>query len=158
MKRQRSFVGVSLMACLIWGLVGGALIARADPPREHPHYLRALSDLRHARAFLTVPGEDKVVNHEKVALLNIDKTIDDIKRAAIDDGKDLNDHPPIDTSLKHRGRLSKAVALLTSARRDLQFEREDDKPAQGWRRAAIKHLDEAVKAAKQAMNTVRNED
>src|SRR5579862_5310722 len=106
MNRPRSFVSVALIAGLMLGLVGGNISgARADTPGEHPHYLRALSDLRYARAWLTALGENNVMGREMDAVVNIDKAIADIKRASIDDGKDLKDHPPVDANLKHKGRL-----------------------------------------------------
>ena len=33
---------------------------------------------------------------EQRAIQEIDQAIQDIKRASIDDGKNLNDHPPVD--------------------------------------------------------------
>jgi hypothetical protein len=157
MNIQRSFVSVGLIAGLMCGLIGGALSgARADTPGEHPHYLRALSDLRYARAWLTALGENNVMGREMDAVVNIDKAIGDIKRASIDDGKDLNDHPPVDAKIKHKGRLHKVMALLSSARKDLRF-KEDDKAALGWRKAALEHVNDAAKADKQAINDVRND-
>ena len=152
---KSAFVG--LTATLLCGLIGSAAIgARADTPGEHPHYLHALSDLRAARAWLTTAGENNVMGREMDAVVNIDKAIGEIKRASLDDNKDLKDHPPIDAGIKHKGRLHKAMALLTSARKDLQFE-EDDKKALGWRKAALKHVNDAAKADKQAINDVKND-
>ena len=148
---------MGVTAGLMCGMIGGLITGvRADTPGEHPHYLHALSDLRSARAWLTAGGENNVMGREMDAVVNIDKAIGEIKRASIDDGKDLKDHLPIDANLKHKGRLHKAMALLTSARKDLQYE-EDDKRALGWRRAALKHVNEAAKADKQAINDVRND-
>ena len=130
MNRQHSFVSASLIAGFMLALVGGSLSGvRADTPGEHPHYLHALSDLRYARAWLTALGENNVMGREMDAVVNIDKAIGDIKRASIDDGKDLNDHPPVDANLKHKGRLHKAMALLTSARKDLRFDEGDKRLA-----------------------------
>ena len=157
MYKQTRFVSMGLTAALLGGLLGGiAMGARADTPGEYPHYLHALTDLRFARAWLTAGGANNVMGREMDAVVNIDKAIGEIKRAAIDDGKDLMDHPPIDAGLKHKGRLHKAMALLTSARKDLQFE-EDDKQALGWRRAALKHVNDAAKADKQAIIDVKND-
>ena len=157
MNRPYRFVSLGLTAGLLCTLVGGLVSgARADTPGEHPHYLHALSDLRTARAWLTAAGENNVMGREMDAVVNIDKAIGDIKRASIDDGKDLKDHPPIDAKLKHKGRLHRAEALIVSARKDLQFE-EDDKKALGWRKEAIKHVNEAAKADKQAINDVKND-
>lgn len=157
MVKQRKLLllglAAALSALLVTGLAGGA---KADTPGPHPHYLHALSDLRHARGWLTALGENNVMGREMDAVTNIDKAIDDIHSAAIDDGKDLHDHPPIDTSVKHKRRLIKALDLLKSAHRDLSFD-EDDKKALGWRRRAIKHVDDAINATKQAINDALND-
>jgi hypothetical protein len=51
-----------------------------------------LSDLRAARWFLYhQPGDSKVYAGEDMAISEIDATIGELKRASIDDGKDLND-------------------------------------------------------------------
>ncbi len=154
-KSRRSLVSAVLLMVLAPGLVGGVFSgAQAGP--EHPHYLHALSDLRAARGWLTALGENNVMGREMDAVVHIDKSIGEIKRAAIDDGKDLKDHPPIDANIKHKGRLHKAEALLQSALKDLKFE-EDDKKALGWRKAAIKNVEDALKADKQAINDVKND-
>ena len=91
---------------------------------------------------LTLGGENTVVGREMDAITSIDMAIADIKRASIDDGKDLQDHPPIDAKLKHRGRLRKVDALLAAARKDLNY-KEGDPAALGWRKEAIEHVNEA---------------
>lgn len=157
MNTQPRFVSLGATTVLMCSLLGGlAAVGRADTSGEHPHYLHALSDLRAARAWLTTAGANNVMGREMDAVVNIDMAIGDIKRAAIDDGKDLMDHPPIDANLKHKGRLHKAMALLTSARKDLQFV-EGDRKALGWRKEALKHVNEAAKADKQAINDVKND-
>ena len=157
MNNRSRFVSMGVTAGLLCSLLGGTVSgAWAVTPGEHPHYLHALSDLRAARAWLTAGGENNVMGREMDAVVHIDKAIGEIKRASIDDGKDIQDHPPIDANLKHKGRLHKAMALLTSARKDLQFE-EDDKKALGWRKDAVKHVNEAVKADKQAINDVKKD-
>src|ERR1700729_114231 len=70
--------------------------ANADLPGKHPAYLHALSDLRAARWMLEHrPGDAAVSAHEDVAISEIDAAIGEIKHAAIDDGKDIHDHPPV---------------------------------------------------------------
>jgi hypothetical protein len=73
--------------------------ARPAPSPDHPAYLRALSDLRDARAHLQRPDGGELKDQEKKAVHEIDGAIDEIKKASIDDGKDVNDHAPIDASL-----------------------------------------------------------
>src|ERR1700743_3921644 len=80
-------------------LLGGllalvSLAANADMPGKHPAYLHALSDLRAARWMLEHrPGDAAVSAQEDVAITEIDKAIGEIKKASIDDGKNLEDQP-----------------------------------------------------------------
>jgi hypothetical protein len=57
-------------------------------------------------------------HEEKEAGHHIDKAIDEIKKAAIDDGKDLNDHPPVDVHMDWPGRLHRTMELLDKAHED----------------------------------------
>ena len=92
----------------------------AEEPGKHPAYLTALTDLRHARAHLSAPSaSDHVDNLEQHAIEEIDKAIGEIKHAAIDDGKNLNDHPPVDAQMDRIGRFHRAWQLLNKAHRDI---------------------------------------
>ncbi len=117
-------------------------IARAE---EHPAYLHALSDLRDARAHLERPAsyKNKVKWAEANAIGEIDAAIREIKKAAIDDGKDIKDHVSIDTSLEWGGRLTKALELLRGARADIE-KRETNDYAKGLRKRAFEHIDAAI--------------
>src|SRR5450432_3062803 len=84
-------------------------IAHADQPGKHPAYLHALEDLRAARANLERPASVQVKWDEKAAIHEIDEAIREIKEAAIDDGKNLADHPVIDVKLEWKGRLHGAL-------------------------------------------------
>jgi hypothetical protein len=157
MNTRRRLASAGLLAGLICALSVTALSgARAADPNQHPHYLHAQSDLRFARGWLTALGENNVMGREMDGVANIDKAIHEINRADIDDGKDIHDHPPIDTSVKHKGRLHKALDLLQSSKKDLEFN-EDDKAALGWRKAALKHVQDAIKAVHGAINDVKND-
>jgi len=115
----------------------------ADEPGRHPAYLHALSDLRHARAHLgRLTPSDRIDNEESHAIEEIDKAIGEIKHASYNDGKDLNDHPPVDMHLGHRGRLHRALELLDKAHNDIARE-EDDPRSRGLRDRALHHIDEA---------------
>jgi hypothetical protein len=118
--------------------------ANADMPGKHPAYLHALTDLRAARWMLEHrPGDAVVSAHEDLAIAEIDKTIGEIKRAAIDDGKDIQDHPPTDVAPDRPGRLHKALELLHKVHNDVARE-EDDPMTRGLRNRAIGHLDAAI--------------
>src|SRR5215475_4932784 len=85
--------------------------AFADQPGKHPFYLHALADLRSARHnIVRANGDDAVRWDESRAIIDIDAAIRKIKEAAIDDGKDLDDHPPVDAREPYAGRLHRALA------------------------------------------------
>jgi hypothetical protein len=132
------------------------LCAMADLPGKHPAYLHALTDLRAARWLISHRAGDAAVSgDEDVAITRIDETISEIKRASIDDGKDLNDHPGVDEHLDHRGRLNRANELLGKVHSDIARE-EDDPMTRGLRNRAVHHLDEAIQATRRAIHHIQN--
>ena len=83
--------------------------------------------------------------------------IGEIKRASIDDGKNLEDHPPIDTRMRPDGRFRKALELLDKAHNDTA--RAEDVPeARGMRDRAIVHIDQAHGTVDDAIRRVRWEE
>jgi len=127
--------------------------AHAQVPGPHPAYLHALSDLRMARSFLNDGWAWEPVRREDHhAIEEIDKAIGEIKHAAIDDGKNLEDHPPIDTRLGWHDRFARANELLARAHRDLDHA-EDVPQARGLRDRAILHIDEAHNTVDRAWRT-----
>jgi len=127
----------------------------ADTPGRHPAYLHALSDLRDARAHLQHLASEQVIDQEIRAIDEIDKAIGEIKRAAIEDGKNIEDHVPIDSHLPRAGRFHKALELLDKARRDASGE-EDQPATQGLQLRVIMHIDEAHHAVERAIHDVFN--
>jgi hypothetical protein len=125
------FSRISLLAITL------VLSAATGPVGSHPHYLDALTDLRLARALLQTPDQAKAEKFEKTAIDDIDQALAEIKHAAIDDGKNLDDHSPIDANVSHQDRLNQILKLVQAANRDLNFD-EDDQKALGWRARAIK--------------------
>ena len=120
-----------------------------EVPGRHPAYLHALTDLRKAHWLLEhQPGDAKVYGDEDVALSEIDATIVEIKRAAIDDGKDLHDHPDLDVH-QHGSRLLRSIESLKTARADIDQE-EDNPEIRELRHRSIEHLDRAIRAAERA--------
>jgi len=131
----------STILSLLFAICAG--MAFGDKPGRHPHYLHALSDLRDARAHLEfLAGTEKRDALEEKAIREIDEAIGVIKHASIDDGKNLNDHPPIDAHLKRTGRYHHALELLNAAHRDVTME-EDTPQSQGLQGRVIAHVDEA---------------
>ena len=115
------------------------------PPAVHPAYLHALTDLRNARFNLERKGGDPNMKwDEHVAIEAIDRALAEIKRASIDDGKNINDHEPLDAREPRRGRLHKALDALRAARKDVNQE-EDNAYAQGLKARAIVHIAEAIR-------------
>ncbi|HVO46613.1 MAG TPA: hypothetical protein VMT29_09780 [Steroidobacteraceae bacterium] len=136
-------------------LTAAPYAAFADLPGKHPHYLHALADLRAARWMLEHrPGDAAVSGQEDVAITEIDAAIGEIKRAAIDDGKDIHDHVGVDGPADRPGRLHKAMELLREAHGDVARE-EDDPMTRGLRNRAVGHIDGALHATEVAIHDVR---
>ena len=146
----------ALKSTLMLAAIDGATLlagcASPPPPEHHPTYLHALSDLRAARWLIEHrPGDWAQTVDEVESVRQIDAAINDIKQAAIDDGKNLNDHPPVDERSDHRGRIHVAIDYMKKARGDI--EREEDN---GWAKSprihAIGHIDNAIHAARRVFN------
>jgi hypothetical protein len=128
--------------------------ACASQPSRHPAYLHALTDLRTARWMLEHrPGDAAVTVHEDEAITEIDRAIAELRRAAVDDGKNLHDHPSADAPNDYRGRLHRAAELLRKVRADT-FREEDNPAARGLRDRAIGHVDAALHATERAIHDV----
>jgi hypothetical protein len=137
-------------------LVAAPFAANADLPGKHPFYLHALSDLRAARWLIEHrPGDAAVSGQEDVAIAEIDKAIGEIRRASIDDGKDIHDHPPVQGPNDRPGRLHKALELLHNVHNDVARE-EDDPMTRGLRDRAVGHIDEAMHATEHAISDVNH--
>lgn len=137
---MKTLIRFFLLSLMIGTFVG---LASAASPERHPHCLHALSDLRDARAHLDhLSMNEKRDDLEIKAIKKIDQAIAEIKKASIDDGKNLNDHPPIDTKLTRTGRYHKALELLDAAHKDVTME-EDDPQSQGLQGRVIALVDEA---------------
>lgn len=134
MKRLLAFL------FLVVALAGVTSIsASADMPGPHPGYLHALSDLRTARFLVTRPNPGP---RDQYVIAEIDRAIWEIKQASIDDGKNLDDHPPVDANLDFRGRFHQALDLLNRAHHDVS-KFEDNIFASGLQHRAIEHIDKA---------------
>jgi hypothetical protein len=114
----------------------------ATRPAIHPRYLQAISDLRYARALLFRPDFREVMRDQRGAVEEIDRAIAAARQAAIDDGRNPDDHPPVDIRGGWEGRFRKAMELLNSARENLSFV-EDNRRAAQWREDALASVDRA---------------
>ena len=151
---------------LIAALVGAPLVLAsagcvvAPPPAppahvaHHPAYLHALTDLREARWNLEHrPGNAAVNGQEDVAIVEIDRAINDAKTAAMEDGKNIWQHPPEDARLDWRGRLHHADELLRKARNDVA-QAESNGAAVDLRNRVIGHIDAAIVATERAIHII----
>jgi hypothetical protein len=142
----------------IVALAGVALITAsstwADTPGKHPAYLHALSDLRDARAHLEHVTDNPTLDQaEGHGIEHIDKAIGEIKKAAIMDGKNIQDHMPVDAHMDRPGRLHRALELLDKAQHDVSGE-EDQPDTQGLQLRVMKHIDEARHSVRHAIEIV----
>jgi hypothetical protein len=143
-------------ALLCGALLLISTLASADLPGKHPYYLHALSDLRTARWMLQHrAGDAAVAGNEDVAITEINKAIGAIKNAAIDDGKNIDDHPQTDLPPDSKGRLHKALELLQKVHSDVARE-EDDPMVRELRDKAVKHVDLAINATQGAIAAVQS--
>jgi hypothetical protein len=149
---------IGLKSLLLLSLLAGAAVllpmgTQAQVPGPHPAYLHALSDLRMARAYLNDNWTWEAVRQDdNHAIQEIDAAIHEIKHAAIDDGKNVNDHPPIEAHLGPRDRFARANDLLARAHHDLDHA-EDVPQARGLRDRALMHIDEAHNTVDRAWRT-----
>jgi hypothetical protein len=110
---------------------------------KHPAYIHALSDLRDARAHLQHrPDGGALHAEEQAAIEEINHAINEIKKASIDDGKNIDQHEPIDAHLPWSGHLHQARDLLDSAHRDVKQE-EDNPATRGLQERVLQHIDRA---------------
>ncbi len=153
MKRQ--FIArISAFLLLAAGIFGThtSQAAATSTGGDHPYYLHALSDLRAARWMIEHrPGNWKQTVDEVEAVRRIDAAIGEIKKAAIDDGKNIADHPPVDERNDHDGRLHVSLDFLRKARQDISHD-EDNRFAQGLQLRAYEHIDGAIAAVKKAIH------
>ena len=91
---------------------------------------------------------------ERTAIKEVDAAIHEIKEAAIDDGKNLQDHPPVDAKADYAGRLHRALELLRKAEKDCH-EEEDNNFARGLQKRALQHIKEAIRFTEEGIANAR---
>jgi hypothetical protein len=144
------FLSVALASSVAFFVAAPSI---ADAPGRHPAYLHAITDLRDARANLEHLSSDPVDHREEHAIENIDRALDEIKRAAIMDGKDIKDHMPVDAHLMRRDRFHKAMELLDKAKADVMGE-EDQPDTRGLQMRVINHINAARHDVHEAIDAV----
>ena len=152
MKSTNRFVtaALAIVAAIALALAFGASAKPA--PDKHPAYLHALGNLRYARALIAHPDSGVLHDPEKAAMDEIDQAIAELKAAAIDDGKGLDDHPGIDSHLRWIPRLNKAADVLNKAHDDVQKE-NDDAATQGLQARILEHIGKAHRHVEEAIAT-----
>jgi hypothetical protein len=131
------------LTLILIGLTFALTPAAVNAQGRHPAYLRARSDMRRAQFLLRIPEEPNVTRRLIEADREVEAAVREVDRAAVLDGKNIDEHPPVDTRIDRRGRFQKIVELLRSARADIGRE-EDNGRANAWRDAAYRHLDQAL--------------
>jgi hypothetical protein len=128
--------------------------AFAQAPGKHPEYLHALADLRQARAYLSKQSPNGAVDADSAqAIKHIDEAISAIKQASIDDGKNVNDHMPVEANLGNTGRFHKATELLEKAHSEVD-QAESNAAARGLKSTVLSNIDEAHRYVDHAMSAV----
>ena len=128
--------------------------AFAQTPGKHPEYLHALADLRQARAYLSKQSPNGAVDADSAqAIKHIDEAITAIKQASIDDGKNVNDHMPVDPNLGNTGRFHKAAELLEKAHTEVD-QAESNAAARGLKSTVLTNVDEAHRYVDHAMSAM----
>jgi hypothetical protein len=151
MRTARMFLMAACAALVL------SAFAAAERRAEHPAYLQALSGLREARAQLhEVNGDRRVASEVRLALDGIEAAIHGIKDEGIDDGKSLEDHPPIDPTWDRARRLQWVSDLLDKTRSDIAA-REPNRFGRGLKRRTEAHLQSARYAMQHALRIERHE-
>ncbi|MFY9689346.1 MAG: hypothetical protein WA369_16680 [Candidatus Acidiferrales bacterium] len=144
---------LAIVAAALALVLAFASFANSQPaPERHGNYLHALADLRFARALISNPDSGQIHDPERQAMEEIDAAIQELKAATIDDGKDLNDHPGIDSHLRWIPRLNKAAKVLDNAH-DEAAKEEDDPSAQGLQGRILEHIGKARRHVEEAIAT-----
>ena len=153
MHSLKTMVAGSLL--VVTAAFGGARAQAQGPGGQHPSYLVVLSDLRSAYGLLNYPTNKQGVDQAQgAAKSEIGQAIDVIRRAAADDHKPLDSHPPVDAHLKDVDRFQKAQELLQQAHHDLDAA-EEIRESRTLKADAIAHINAAWKSTGHAYELAR---
>ena len=156
MKSSSRLLAALAAVPLVLAATGCVVAPPPPPPAHHPAYLHALTDLRDARWNLEHrPGDAAVSTQEDVAIVETDRAIGEAKTAALEDGKNIANHPPEDAHIDRRGRLPHAVELLRKARQDVA-QGESNGQAVELRNRVLGHIDQAIQATERAIHIIEN--
>jgi hypothetical protein len=140
---RQLYVAIAVIAAFVIGAAPSQAQYHTHDRDRHPAYLHALSDLRLMRAYLDrMTPNERIDESSQNAINEIDAAIRVIKEASFDDGKDLRDHPPIDTRIEPFDRFHRALDAGNAAYADINRE-EDNGYARGLKQRALVHITEA---------------
>jgi len=114
---------------------------------EHPAYFPALSNLR---ATEHRPGTWQQTADEVETVWRIDAAHAE-KKAAIEDGKNLQKHPAVEEREEHEVRLRVAPGFLRKAREMVNKE-EYNAFAPGLKTRSSEHIEEAIRTIEKAIH------
>jgi hypothetical protein len=121
-----------------------AFFVTATPAQaQEPHYLHALSDLRTARDYIKF-DQGQFNGERRHAVDEINKAIEEIKRAAWDDGKNTQFAPPAQGATTGWAPIHQALRWLHEAK-GLVGEGVDTPQNTGLRDRALFHISEALR-------------
>jgi hypothetical protein len=132
---------VAVFALLTFLFLAPATQAHA----QFPAYLHAISDLRSARAYLQMDSRPDQQAARDIAIREISRAIDDMKRAAIEDAKNPWRTPPPQSAGNPNWPIHSAVKLLREARHDAESGRDAPENV-GLQVRSIEHIDRALQA------------
>jgi hypothetical protein len=118
------------------------LVPAVPAHAQFPAYLHAISDLRSARAYLQQDTRPQFEGHRHRAIDEISRAIDDMKKAAVDDGKNLGSTPPPQSGGNPGAPIHTALRLLEEARRDVASG-ADSPENRGLQVRSLQHIDKA---------------
>ncbi|MGA3081594.1 MAG: hypothetical protein ABSD44_09450 [Terracidiphilus sp.] len=140
---MRSFKFLNLPAFALLAFLFQAAAASAHA--QGPAYLHAISDLRSAREYLKMDTRPETSNARGFALYQINRAIDDMQKAAIDDGKHPWQAPPPQSGGDPRWPIHSAQKLLQEARQDVARGRDAPENV-GLQIGSLQHIDKALQA------------
>jgi len=128
----------------------------AEPRLQHPAYLRALGELLGARAELSAgPGVSSQSSDEQVAMIEIDRAMQDVKDASEDDMDGMLPDPAPAALGDLRTRLSRAMERLLQAQDSIE-QRQQGSYMKGLKaNSAQQHIELAKQAICRAMQAQR---
>jgi len=138
---MRNFKSFALAA---FALLTLPFLAPATPAHaQHPGYLHAISDLRAAREYLRMDDRREMRRASEYAINEISQAIDDMRRAAREDGRNPWRMPPPQAEGNPERPIHSAMRLMREARRDIEQGR-GMRENEGLRDRSLAHIDRAL--------------